>query len=70
LRRKTEPLVGTNKGDETARSRAGDHAVQKALVLHAGLDAESAEWVRALTGVGQRREAALARLHDLLVRIA
>ena len=25
--------VGTNKGDETARSRAGNHTVQKALVM-------------------------------------
>jgi RNA polymerase sigma-70 factor (ECF subfamily) len=36
----------------------------------AGLDPESAEWVRALAGAGPRREAALARLHELLVRIA
>jgi RNA polymerase sigma-70 factor (ECF subfamily) len=36
----------------------------------AGLDAESAEWVRALAGTGPRREEALARLHRLLVRIA
>jgi RNA polymerase sigma-70 factor (ECF subfamily) len=44
--------------------------VQKALVVPAGLDAESAEWVGALAGAGRRREAALARLHELLVRIA
>jgi len=36
----------------------------------AGLDAESAEWLQALAGSGQRQEAALARLHELLVRIA
>jgi RNA polymerase sigma-70 factor (ECF subfamily) len=36
----------------------------------AGLDPESAEWVRSLTDSGPRREAALARLHELLVRIA
>jgi RNA polymerase sigma-70 factor, ECF subfamily len=36
----------------------------------AGLDAESAAWVGALAGSGQRREAALARLHELLVRTA
>ena len=57
-------------GDHIAQSRAGDHTVQKAFVVHAGLDAESAEWVRALAGAGRRREAALARLHELLVRIA
>jgi RNA polymerase sigma-70 factor, ECF subfamily len=55
---------------KTARWRAGDHTVQKALVIPAGLDAESAEWVRALAGSARRREAALARLHELLVRIA
>ena len=36
----------------------------------ASLDAESAEWVRALGGTGPPREVALARLHGLLVRIA
>ena len=35
-----------------------------------GLDAESAGWIQALAGAGPRREAALARLHALLVRIA
>ena len=44
--------------------------MQKALVVPAGLDAESAEWVGALAGAGRRREAGLARLHELLVRIA
>ena len=38
--------------------------------MPAGLDAESAGWVRALAGAGPRREAALARLHEMLVRIA
>jgi RNA polymerase sigma-70 factor, ECF subfamily len=52
------------------RSRAGDHTVHKALVLPSGLDAESAEWVRALAGAGAAREAALARLHGLLLLIA
>jgi len=36
----------------------------------AGLDAESAEWLQTLAGTGPRREAALARLHEMLVRIA
>lgn len=44
--------------------------MQKALVVPTGLDAESAEWVGALAGAGRRREVALARLHELLVRIA
>jgi len=34
------------------------------------LDPESAEWLRALAGTGAQREAALAQLHELLVRIA
>lgn len=34
------------------------------------MDSESAEWVRALAGTGPSREAALARLHELLLRIA
>jgi RNA polymerase sigma-70 factor, ECF subfamily len=34
------------------------------------LDAESAEWLRVLGGTGPQREAALARLHGMLVRIA
>ena len=38
--------------------------------MPAGLDAESAEWLRALAEAGPRREAALARLHEMLVRIA
>ena len=38
--------------------------------MPAGLDAESAGWIQALAGAGPRREAALARLHALLVRIA
>lgn len=36
----------------------------------AGLDPESEEWIRALGDTGPRREAALARLHARLVRIA
>ena len=39
-------------------------------VAVAGADAESAAWLTALSGTGLRREAALARLHALLVRIA
>lgn len=49
---------------------AGDLTVQKALVDPGELDAESAEWVEVLGSTGPRREAALARLHELLLRIA
>jgi RNA polymerase sigma-70 factor, ECF subfamily len=36
----------------------------------ASTDPDSAEWLQALTAGGAEQEAALARLHDLLVRIA
>ena len=36
----------------------------------AELDAGSAGWLRALAETGRAREAALARLHELLLRIA
>jgi RNA polymerase sigma-70 factor, ECF subfamily len=36
----------------------------------APLDPESAEWLRALADTGPRREAALTRLHGMLLRIA
>src|ERR1700745_3092389 len=36
----------------------------------AQLDPESAEWIQALGGTGCLREAAMGRLHELLVRIA
>src|SRR5215831_9490517 len=34
------------------------------------LDPDSAGWLQTLTGTGPAREAALARLHEMLVRIA
>ena len=40
------------------------------LVRADRLDPESAEWLRALAGTGPRREAALVRLHEMLVRVA
>jgi len=36
----------------------------------AALDEASAEWVSALSATGAAREAALSRLHALLVRVA
>jgi RNA polymerase sigma-70 factor, ECF subfamily len=44
--------------------------VDKTPAAAAGLDAESVEWLGALAGTGPQREAALARLHRMLVRIA
>jgi RNA polymerase sigma-70 factor (ECF subfamily) len=43
---------------------------RRALAVPAGLDAESAEWLRALAEAGPQREAALGRLHEMLVRVA
>ena len=40
------------------------------MALGARLDAESRSWVQGLRSVGSEREAALARLHGLLVRVA
>src|SRR5271163_5245229 len=34
------------------------------------LDRESAEWLRSLAGAGPPREAAVARLHELLLKFA
>jgi RNA polymerase sigma-70 factor, ECF subfamily len=44
--------------------------VQNTPLIPARLDAESAEWLQGLAGVGARREAALALLHERLLRIA
>jgi RNA polymerase sigma-70 factor, ECF subfamily len=48
----------------------GDHTVPKAFAVPAGLDPESAEWLRVLAGVGPQHESAVARLHEELLRIA
>ena len=48
----------------------GDSGVEQAPLAAAGLDAESAEWLRVLADSGPRREAALAQLHEMLLRIA
>ena len=47
-----------------------NHTMPEATASTARLDAESAGWLRALGGTGPARESALARLHELLVRIA
>src|SRR5262252_5904306 len=48
----------------------GDSGVQRTPAAAARLDAESAEWLRILGCTGAAREEALARLHNMLVRIA
>jgi len=47
----------------------GDPAVD-GITPPAGFDADSATWVRSLTRPTEQREAALARLHEMLLRIA
>jgi RNA polymerase sigma-70 factor, ECF subfamily len=54
-----------------------NHAVRRSrrrdgsgLALGRGLDAESQSWVQGLRSVGPEREAALGRLHTLLLRVA
>ena len=49
---------------------AGNRTVHESPAAAARPDAESAEWLRGLADRGPQREAALARLHGLLVRIA
>jgi RNA polymerase sigma-70 factor, ECF subfamily len=36
----------------------------------AGLDPDSEQWIQALSGTGAQREAGLARLHEMLLRVA
>jgi len=49
---------------------AGNSGVERIPAVAAGLDPASAEWLRVLADTGPRREAALARLHEMLLRIA
>jgi hypothetical protein len=55
--------------DSNALMVPGDSGGEQTPVA-AGLDSDSAEWLRVLAGTGPQREAALARLHEMLVRIA
>lgn len=48
----------------------GDSMAGEFSAAPSRLDAESAEWVSALTSTGSEREATVVRLHELLVRIA
>ena len=47
-----------------------DSGVEQPSAAVARLDPDSAGWLRMLAGTGPAREAALARLHEMLVRIA
>jgi len=51
-------------------ANAGHTAARGPVTRGRELDAESAEWVRTLVGAGAVREQALARLHELLLRVA
>ncbi|HET7245901.1 MAG TPA: hypothetical protein VFJ07_13810 [Streptosporangiaceae bacterium] len=48
----------------------GNSGAEQTPIAAARLDSDSAEWLRVLADTGQRREAALARLHEMLLRIA
>ena len=47
-----------------------DSGVEQTPAAMPRLDPDSAGWLRVLAGTGAAREAALARLHEMLVRIA
>jgi RNA polymerase sigma-70 factor (ECF subfamily) len=47
-----------------------DSGVEQPPAALPGLDPDSAGWLQMLAGTGPAREAALARLHEMLVRIA
>jgi RNA polymerase sigma-70 factor, ECF subfamily len=53
-----------------SRMVSADPAAGGTACAQARIDPESAEWVATLTAGGAEQEAALARLHELLVRIA
>lgn len=60
-----------SRTDGTDPAADGDSGVTNGSVTEVrGLDAESAEWLRTLRGVGGQREQAVARLHELLLRVA
>jgi RNA polymerase sigma-70 factor, ECF subfamily len=54
----------------TTRARPSVNRVVEGMPAAARFDPESAEWLRVLDRGGQQREAALARLHAMLLRIA
>ncbi|NJP27786.1 sigma-70 family RNA polymerase sigma factor [Microbispora sp. SCL1-1] len=49
---------------------AADHGLGQHQATLASADAESAEWLRTLGGAGAEREAAVERLHAILLRVA
>lgn len=57
-----------NPHDAPAPAHTDPHASVSAS--SPGLDEASAEWISVLHATGPRREAGLARLHDLLLRVA
>ena len=56
--------------ERDASTAAGNLAAGRASVVGSLLDAESAEWLRLLRADGPPHDAAIGRLHELLVRIA
>jgi len=58
------PAVGSIKTMASAEPTGTDASIR------ADLDPDTAAWLRALAGAGSDRDAGLARLHDMLLRIA
>ena len=52
------------------RARGAEPLANDRAVDGCRFDGESAEWLRTLGATGSRREQALARLHELLLRVA
>ena len=68
-------MRGTERGQAASSGSIAavvpdDPAVKETAVSSGRIDPESAWWLSTLTGTGAEREAALAQLHELLVRIA
>lgn len=62
-------MTGVDVGSIVAMVPA-DSGVEQPFAVMPRLDPDSAGWLRMLAGTGPAREAALARLHEMLVRIA
>ena len=74
--RERQPVLGDQLGgsglvvDRYPRARGAEPLANDRAVDGCRFDGESAEWLRTLGATGSRREQALARLHELLLRVA
>lgn len=72
-----EPVAAPARGRDLARApvrilavRCATPAPDRQTSTDEKLDRESAEWLRSLAGAGPSKEAAVARLHELLLKVA